>query len=192
MIADRAPQDWLDPWLALAAAHALRQRELGIRALRATGAQVMLTTPRDFERTLFEQYAQFRQRRRVLKNRPESRCRASVPDLLRPMTISRDQPMEASGETKPSIRPQTTSSGMSSANRREILSVLCCSDSRRLASLGRINDSPRATPAAPPRQIIDSSTVPWAKMNFSRSPSRPWYCVNAKTPPSISPLFAIT
>jgi uncharacterized protein (DUF58 family) len=65
MIADRAPQDWLDPWLALAAAHTLRQRELGIRALRATGAQVMLTTPRDFERTLFEQYAQFRQRRRI-------------------------------------------------------------------------------------------------------------------------------
>ncbi|HEX3836958.1 MAG TPA: DUF58 domain-containing protein [Steroidobacteraceae bacterium] len=64
-IADRAPQDWLDPWLALAAAHTLRQRELGIRALRATGAQVMLTTPRDFERTLFEQYTQFRQRRRI-------------------------------------------------------------------------------------------------------------------------------
>jgi uncharacterized protein (DUF58 family) len=64
-IADRPPQDWLDPWLALAAAHTLHRRELGIRALRATGAQVVLTAPRDFERVLFEQYAQFRQRRRV-------------------------------------------------------------------------------------------------------------------------------
>ena len=65
LIADRAPVDWLDPWLSLAAAHAFGQRERGIRALRATGAQVMLTTPENFERTLFEQYAQFRQRRRI-------------------------------------------------------------------------------------------------------------------------------
>jgi uncharacterized protein (DUF58 family) len=64
-IADRAPQDWLDPWMSLAAAHALSQRERGIRALRATGAQVVLTTPVDFERKLFEQYGQFRQRRRI-------------------------------------------------------------------------------------------------------------------------------
>lgn len=65
LIADQAPQAWLDPWLSLAAAHALSQRERGIRALRATGAQVMLTRPADFERTLFAQYAQFRQRRRI-------------------------------------------------------------------------------------------------------------------------------
>jgi uncharacterized protein (DUF58 family) len=64
-IADRAPQDWLDPWLSLAAAHTLSQRERGIRALRATGAQVVLTAPADFERTLFDQYAQFRRRRRI-------------------------------------------------------------------------------------------------------------------------------
>jgi uncharacterized protein (DUF58 family) len=64
-IADRAPQDWLDPWMSLAAAHTLTQRERGIRALRATGAQVTLTAPADFERTLFDKYAQFRQRRRI-------------------------------------------------------------------------------------------------------------------------------
>jgi uncharacterized protein (DUF58 family) len=64
-IADRAPRDWLDPWLSLAAAHTLSQRERGIRALRATGAQVVLAAPADFERTLFEQYARFRQRRRI-------------------------------------------------------------------------------------------------------------------------------
>jgi len=64
-IADQAPRDWLDPWLSLAAAHVLSQRERSIRALRATGAQVALTTPADFERTLFEQYSRFRQRRRI-------------------------------------------------------------------------------------------------------------------------------
>jgi uncharacterized protein (DUF58 family) len=64
-IADQAPRDWLDPWLSLAAAHNLTLRERGIRALRATGAQVALTTPADFERTLFEQYSRFRQRRRI-------------------------------------------------------------------------------------------------------------------------------
>jgi uncharacterized protein (DUF58 family) len=64
-IADRAPQDWLDPWMSLAAAHALSQRDRAIRALRATGAQVMITAPTDFERALFEQYGQFRQRRRI-------------------------------------------------------------------------------------------------------------------------------
>jgi uncharacterized protein (DUF58 family) len=64
-IADQAPRDWLGPWLSLAAAHTLSQRERGIRALRATGAPVTLTAPADFERTLFEQYAQFRQRRRI-------------------------------------------------------------------------------------------------------------------------------
>ena len=64
-IADRAPRDWLDPWMSLAAGHTLSQRERGIRALRATGAQVVLTAPADFERTLFDQYAQFRQRRRI-------------------------------------------------------------------------------------------------------------------------------
>jgi uncharacterized protein (DUF58 family) len=64
-IADRAPQDWLDPWMSLAAGYTLTQRERGIRALRATGAQVVLTAPADFERTLFDQYAQFRQRRRI-------------------------------------------------------------------------------------------------------------------------------
>jgi uncharacterized protein (DUF58 family) len=64
-IADRAPRDWLDPWLSLAAAHTLSQRERAIRALRATGAQVVLSAPADFERKLFEQYAQFRQRRRI-------------------------------------------------------------------------------------------------------------------------------
>jgi len=64
-IADRAPQDWLDPWLSLAAAHTLSQRDRAVRALRATGAQVVLSAPADFERQLFEQYAQFRQRRRI-------------------------------------------------------------------------------------------------------------------------------
>jgi uncharacterized protein (DUF58 family) len=64
-VADQAPQDWLDPWLSLAAAHNLGQRERSIRALRATGAQVVLTAPADFERTLFEQYSRFRQRRRI-------------------------------------------------------------------------------------------------------------------------------
>jgi uncharacterized protein (DUF58 family) len=64
-IAEQAPRDWLDPWLSLAAAHNLSQRERGIRALRATGAQVALTTPADFERTLFDQYSRFRQRRRI-------------------------------------------------------------------------------------------------------------------------------
>ena len=65
LIADQVPQAWLDPWLSLAAAHTLSQRERGIRALRATGAQVILTRPADFERTLFEQYGQFRLRRRI-------------------------------------------------------------------------------------------------------------------------------
>ena len=64
-IADREPRDWLDPWLSLAAGHALAQRERGVRALRATGAQVVLSTPLDFERALFEQYGQFRRRRRI-------------------------------------------------------------------------------------------------------------------------------
>jgi uncharacterized protein (DUF58 family) len=65
VIADQAPRDWLDPWLSLAAAHNLSQRERDIRALRATGAQVALTAPANFERTLFEQYSRFRQRRRI-------------------------------------------------------------------------------------------------------------------------------
>jgi uncharacterized protein (DUF58 family) len=64
-IADQAPREWLDPWMSLAAAHASAQRERGLRALRATGAQAVLTTPGDFERVLFEQYGQFRQRRRI-------------------------------------------------------------------------------------------------------------------------------
>ena len=64
-IADQPPRDWLDPWLSLAAAHALTQRERSIRALRATGAQVVLSAPIDLERTLFEQYARFRQQRRI-------------------------------------------------------------------------------------------------------------------------------
>jgi uncharacterized protein (DUF58 family) len=64
-IADRAPRDWLDPWLSLAAAYTETQRDRGIRALRATGAQVLLVAPVDFERRLFEQYQQFRQRRRI-------------------------------------------------------------------------------------------------------------------------------
>lgn len=64
-IADREPRDWLDPWLSLAASHALAQRERAVRALRATGAQVVLSAPVDFERTLIEQYGQFRQRRRI-------------------------------------------------------------------------------------------------------------------------------
>jgi uncharacterized protein (DUF58 family) len=64
-ISDRAPRDWLDPWLSLAAAHTLSQRERGIRALRATGAEVVLSAPGDFERTLFEHYAKLRQRRRI-------------------------------------------------------------------------------------------------------------------------------
>lgn len=65
VLADRAPQNWLDPWLSLAAGHTLALRERAVRALRATGAPVILTTPVGFERTLFEQYAQFRQRRRI-------------------------------------------------------------------------------------------------------------------------------
>jgi uncharacterized protein (DUF58 family) len=65
LIADQAPRDWLDPWLSLAAGHTLSQRERVIRALRSTGAQVMLTAPVDFERALFEQYGQFRLRRRI-------------------------------------------------------------------------------------------------------------------------------
>ncbi|HEV2701890.1 MAG TPA: DUF58 domain-containing protein [Steroidobacteraceae bacterium] len=64
-IADRQPHDWLDPWLSLAAAHTLTLRERAVRALRATGAQVVLSSPVDFERALFEQYGQFRQRRRI-------------------------------------------------------------------------------------------------------------------------------
>ncbi len=64
-IADRAPQDWLDPWMSLAAGYTLIQRERGMRALRATGAQVILSAPADFERTLFDKYTQFRQRRRI-------------------------------------------------------------------------------------------------------------------------------
>jgi uncharacterized protein (DUF58 family) len=64
-IVDREPQDWLDPWLSLAAGHALAQRERSVRALRATGAPVVLSTPVEFERTLFDQYAQFRRRRRI-------------------------------------------------------------------------------------------------------------------------------
>jgi uncharacterized protein (DUF58 family) len=64
-LADRAPQDWLDPWLSLAAGHALAQRERTIRALTATGAQVVLSSPAEFERTLFERYAQFRLQRRI-------------------------------------------------------------------------------------------------------------------------------
>jgi uncharacterized protein (DUF58 family) len=65
VIADREPRDWLDPWLSLAAGYTLGHRERGIRALRATGAQVVLATPVDFERRLFEQYLQFRRRRRI-------------------------------------------------------------------------------------------------------------------------------
>ena len=64
-LADRAPQNWLDPWLSLAAGHALSQRERAIRALTATGAHVVLSAPADFERTLFEHYRQFRQQRRI-------------------------------------------------------------------------------------------------------------------------------
>jgi uncharacterized protein (DUF58 family) len=64
-LADRAPQNWLDPWLSLAAGHALSQRERAIRALTATGAHVVLSVPADFERTLFEHYRQFRQQRRI-------------------------------------------------------------------------------------------------------------------------------
>jgi uncharacterized protein (DUF58 family) len=64
-IADQAPRDWLDPWMSLAAAHTLSVRERSIRALRATGAQVTLVAPLEFERTIFEQYARFRQRRRI-------------------------------------------------------------------------------------------------------------------------------
>jgi uncharacterized protein (DUF58 family) len=65
VLADRAPQDWLDPWLSLAAGHALSQRERAIRALTATGAHVVLSAPADFERTLFVCYGQFRQQRRI-------------------------------------------------------------------------------------------------------------------------------
>ena len=65
VLADRAPQDWLDPWLSLAAGHALSQRERAIRALTATGAHVVLSSPADFERALFERYRQFRQQRRI-------------------------------------------------------------------------------------------------------------------------------
>lgn len=64
-IVDRAPQEWLDPWLSLAAGHTLALRERSVRALRATGAPVVLTRPVEFERTIFEQYRQFRQRRRI-------------------------------------------------------------------------------------------------------------------------------
>lgn len=65
LLAEQAPKDWLDPWLSLAAGHALAQRERIIRALTATGAQVVLSTPAQFERTLFERYAQFRLQRRI-------------------------------------------------------------------------------------------------------------------------------
>jgi uncharacterized protein (DUF58 family) len=65
VLADRAPRDWLDPWLSLAAGHAFTQRERAIRALTATGAHVVLSAPQDLERTLFERYAQFRQQRRI-------------------------------------------------------------------------------------------------------------------------------
>lgn len=64
-LADREPQDWLDPWLSLAAGHALSQRERALHALTATGAHVVLCAPADFERTLFERYRQFRQQRRI-------------------------------------------------------------------------------------------------------------------------------
>jgi uncharacterized protein (DUF58 family) len=64
-IADRQPRDWLDPWLSLAASHTLTQRDRAVRALRATGAQVVLSAPLDFERSLIDQYGQFRQRRRI-------------------------------------------------------------------------------------------------------------------------------
>ncbi|MGC1459534.1 MAG: DUF58 domain-containing protein [Steroidobacteraceae bacterium] len=64
-ISDREPRDWLDPWLSLAASHTLSQRERAVRALRATGAQVVLSAPLGFERTLIDRYAQFRQRRRI-------------------------------------------------------------------------------------------------------------------------------
>lgn len=65
VLADQAPRDWLDPWLSLAAGHALAQRQRAIRALAASGAQVVFCTPLDFERTLFERYAQFRRQRRI-------------------------------------------------------------------------------------------------------------------------------
>ncbi len=64
-IADREPRDWLDPWLSLAAGYTLTQRERAVRALRATGAQVVLSPPLDFERALIDQYVRFRQRRRI-------------------------------------------------------------------------------------------------------------------------------
>jgi uncharacterized protein (DUF58 family) len=64
-VADREPRDWLDPWLSLAAGYTLTQRERAVRALQATGAQVILSAPPDFERTLIEQYGRFRQRRRI-------------------------------------------------------------------------------------------------------------------------------
>ena len=65
VLADQAPRDWLDPWLSLAAGHVLGQRERILRALTATGAQVVLSAPAEFERTLFERYAQFRLQRRI-------------------------------------------------------------------------------------------------------------------------------
>jgi hypothetical protein len=65
VLADQAPRNWLDPWLSLAAGHVLGQRERIVRALTATGAQVVLSAPAEFERTLFERYAQFRLQRRI-------------------------------------------------------------------------------------------------------------------------------
>ena len=76
------------------------------------------------------------------------------------------------------------SSGPSSAARRR-------RDSVRVASRGRMSDSPSAVPAAAARHMTDSSTGPCARMNLTSPCARPYWWVNASNPPSISPLKEI-
>jgi len=61
----RAAQDWLDPWLNLAAQIGDEQRGRAIQALASQGAPALVTRPERLEREVFASYERFRARRRV-------------------------------------------------------------------------------------------------------------------------------
>jgi uncharacterized protein (DUF58 family) len=58
-------QDWLDPYLALAARLDRQHRDRAIRALASAGAPALVARPEHLEREVFARYAEFRSRRRV-------------------------------------------------------------------------------------------------------------------------------
>ena len=58
-------RDWLDPYYRLAAEIQRSQRERSVQALHALGVPALVTRPEMLERSVFENYASFRRRRRV-------------------------------------------------------------------------------------------------------------------------------